>query len=82
MSGIKIGILIGYAVLIAIAALAPGTTAASVSLGILALLAVAHLVEMGVFYQRCKRAGGSMAGHMLNVFLFGVFHVRELGAES
>ena len=77
MSGTKIGILIGYVVLIALAIAGSGT-AASVALWLLVLLAVAHVVEMAVFYGRCKAAGGSMAGHMLQVFLFGVFHVREL----
>ena len=77
MSGTKIGILIGYVVLIALAVAGSGT-AASVALWLLVLLAVAHVVEMAVFYGRCKAAGGSMVGHMLQVFLFGVFHVKEL----
>ena len=77
MSGTKIGILVGYAVLIALVVLGSGI-AASIALWLLVLLAVAHVVEMAVFYGRCKAAGGSMPGHMLQVFLFGVFHVREL----
>ncbi len=77
MSGTKIGILVGYAVLIALVVLGSGI-AANIALSLLVLLAVAHVVEMAVFYGRCKAAGGSMAGHMFQVFLFGVFHVREL----
>ena len=48
------------------------------SLRILIVLAVVHTIEMFVFYKTCQRAGGSMAGHMLNVFLFGVVHMQGL----
>ena len=45
---------------------------------ILVILAVAHTVEMLVFFKACREAGGSIAGHMLNVFLFGVVHMQGL----
>ena len=82
MSPAKLAILAAYAVLIAVAILMVGSTAATFATGLLLLLAVAHLVEMAVFYQRCQAAGGSMAGHMLQVFLFGVFHVKEIKAAA
>lgn len=82
MSSAKLAILASYAALIAIAVFLPGSTAATFALGLLLLLAVAHLVEMMIFYKRCKAAGGSMARHMLHLFLFGVFHVRELKDEA
>ncbi|KAA1193913.1 hypothetical protein F0M18_00245 [Pseudohalioglobus sediminis] len=78
MSPIKIALLVGYIIIAGIGVVYSGTAAATWAWSFLALLAVAHLVEMAVFYSRCRQAGGSMAGHMLNVFLFGVFHMREL----
>ena len=41
-------------------------------------LALAHLVEIALFYKRCQQAGGSLPVHVLSVFLFGIFHVKEL----
>ena len=82
MSVSKIVILVAYAVLIAIAVVAPDSSAGAYSLGLLLVLAAVHLVEVAVFYKRCREAGGSMAGHMLNVFLFGVFHIKELKSQG
>ena len=78
MSATKMAILVGYVVLGAMGVIYAGSAVGDWSLRILLLLAVAHVVEMAVFYKRCQQAGGSMALHLFNVFLFGVFHVREL----
>lgn len=78
MSTAKISILIAYAVLAAVALIAAGSTAGTWALNILVILAVAHVIEMGVFFKRCQRAGGSLPVHLLNVFLFGIFHIKEI----
>lgn len=78
MSPLKLGMLAFYVVLGVLGVIYTGTALGDWSLGILAVLAVAHLIEMAVFYKRCQQAGGSLATHMLNVFLFGVVHMREL----
>lgn len=78
MSTQKISILIAYLVLAAAALLAAGSTAGTWALNILLILAVAHIIEMGVFFKRCKQAGGSLPMHLLNVFLFGIFHIKEM----
>ena len=42
------------------------------------ILAVAHTVEMVVFFKLCREAGGSLPLHLLNIFLFGIFHAKEI----
>lgn len=82
MSPAKIGILLSYAVLAALA-VTQGDSAVGVwSLRLLVILAVAHLVEVAVFFKVCRSAGGSLPYHLLNVFLFGVFHVKEIKAAQ
>ena len=77
MSGAKMGILASYLALALVAVLASGQ-AASYAMWVLGILALAHLVEVAVFYRRCQQAPGSLAAHLLNVFLFGIFHIKEL----
>mgnify|MGYP001825852467 CR=1 FL=1 len=77
MSGAKMGILASYLALALVAVLVSGQ-AASYAMWVLGILALAHLVEVVVFYRRCQQAPGSLAAHLLNVFLFGIFHIKEL----
>jgi len=82
MSAAKIGSLVVYAVL-AILALTQGDTTAGIwSLRLLGILAIAHIIETAVFFKLCQSAGGSLPGHLLNVFLFGVIHVNEIKAAQ
>jgi uncharacterized protein YhhL (DUF1145 family) len=82
MSPGKIVLLLIYAVLAALA-LTQGESGVGVwSLRILVLLAVVHFVETLVYFKLCKAAGGSLVGHLVNVFLFGVLHVNELKAKQ
>lgn len=82
MSAGKIVLLVIYA-LLALLALTQGETSVGAwSLRVLVLLAVVHLVETVVFFRLCKAAGGSLAGHLGSVFLFGVLHVKELKAQQ
>jgi uncharacterized protein YhhL (DUF1145 family) len=74
----KITALVLYAIMGFLAFTQPDSPVGIWSLRILVILAIAHTVEMFVFYRACQRAGGSMAGHLLNVFLFGVVHMQGL----
>ena len=82
MSTVKMSMLVLYVLIAAVAVMAAGTTAGVVARNALLILAAAHFIEMFVFYRRCQQAGGSMPAHMLNVFLFGIVHVREFKQQS
>ncbi len=82
MSGAKIVLLVVYAVLAGLA-VTQGDSAAGVwSLRLLGVLVIAHLIETAVYFKLCKSAGGSLGGHLLSVFVFGVLHVKELKAAQ
>ena len=80
MSNGKIACLALYGILVALALLQAGSTVGSVALWVLVALAVIHVIEMMIFLSLARRAPGSTAGHLLNVFLFGVFHQKEMKA--
>ena len=82
MSGAKIAALVVYAVLAVLAFAQAGTPAGIWSLRILLVLLVAHAIEVLVFFKACQRAGGSLPGHLINVLLFGVIHMREVKAAQ
>lgn len=82
MSPVKIVTLLTYAVL-ATLALTQGESAVGVwSLRLLVILAVVHLVEVVAFFKVCQSAGGSLPYHLGSVFLFGIFHVKEIKAAQ
>jgi uncharacterized protein YhhL (DUF1145 family) len=82
MSSGKIVLLVIYAVLAALAITQSTSPAGVWALRLIVILAVVHTVEMVVFFKACQRAGGSLAGHLLNVFLFGVIHVKDIKAAQ
>jgi uncharacterized protein YhhL (DUF1145 family) len=82
MSAAKIILLVVYAVLAGLALTQGDSTAGAWSLRLLAILGVVHLIEVMVFFKLCKAAGGSLIGHLVSVFLFGVLHVTELKAAQ
>jgi uncharacterized protein YhhL (DUF1145 family) len=66
-------------------ALPAGTLASILGRGIFWFMIVVHTVECAVFLPQLRRAGGSLGNHLLQTFLFGVFHlrsVRQSAAES
>jgi len=82
MSPVKIATLLTYVVL-AVLALTQGESAVGVwSLRLLVILAVVHLIEVVAFFKVCQSAGGSLPYHLFSVFLFGVFHVKEIKAAQ
>ncbi len=66
--------LLGFGALL----LTPGSTPALVGGWLLGILVVAHAVECVVFLPRLRKAPGSLPGHLLRTFVFGILHVREL----
>jgi uncharacterized protein YhhL (DUF1145 family) len=80
MSAAKIVLLVTYAILAVLALTQAGSPAGAWSARILLILAVMHTVEVILFFKTCQRAGGSLVGHLFNVFVFGVFHVKEIKA--
>lgn len=80
MSVAKKVLVVVYAVLAVFAVTQSDVALGQWSLRILLVLAVAHAVEVVVFYRFCREAGGSMPRHVLNLFFFGILHVQELKA--
>ena len=81
MSPIKLATLAFYAVLAVLAFTMEGAVA-TWSLRLLVILAVAHAIEVLVFFKVCRDAPCSLPGHLLSVFLFGIFHVKEIKAAQ
>lgn len=42
------------------------------------ILVVVHAVECVAFLPRLRAAGGSLASHLVNTFVFGIAHVQTL----
>jgi hypothetical protein len=82
MSAAKIVLLVIYAVLAGLALTQGETSVGSWSLRFLGILAAVHLVETVVYFKLCKAAGGSLPGHLISVFLFGILHANELKAAQ
>jgi uncharacterized protein YhhL (DUF1145 family) len=82
MSAGKIGCLVLYAVLAGLAVTQAGTSVATLAVWALLVLAVAHAIEVLIFFSLCQRAPGSLPGNLLQVFLFGYFHMIEMKAQS
>ena len=82
MSVAKIVMLVVYILLAGLALTQGDTLAGEWSLRLLVILAIAHVIETVVYFKLCKAAGGSLIGHLLSVFFFGVLHVKELKAAQ
>lgn len=82
MSTAKIVLLVVYAVLVGLALMQGDSSVGIWSLRLLGILVVVHIIEVAVYFNLCKEAGGSLGGHLVNVFLFGVLHVNELKAAQ
>jgi uncharacterized protein YhhL (DUF1145 family) len=44
-------------------------------------LVLAHAIECALFLPRLRRAGGSLAHHLVQTLVFGIVHVRTLPAS-
>jgi len=82
MSAGKIGCLVLYAVLVMLAITQAGTSVATLAVWVLLVLAVAHAIEVLIFFRLCQSAPGSLPGNLLQVFVFGYFHMVEMKAQA
>jgi uncharacterized protein YhhL (DUF1145 family) len=82
MSVAKTVLLVIYAILVALVITQGDSSVGIWSLRILAILAIAHVIETLVYFKLCKAAGGSLVGNLLSVFFFGVLHVNEMKAAQ
>ncbi len=81
MSPGKIGCLVLYAVLAAVALTEAGNIAGTIAGWALVVLAVVHLAEMVIFFRLCQQASGSLPGNLLQMFVFGYYHMIEMKAD-
>jgi len=45
-------------------------------------LVIVHAIECVVFLPKLRRAGGSLANHLVQTMIFGFFHARSVGGEA
>ena len=45
-------------------------------------LVIVHAIECVVFLPRLRRAGGSLAHHLVQTMIFGMFHARSVGGAA
>lgn len=74
----KISVLVLWVVLGGAFLAPPASTYASVGRLVFWITLAAHVVECAVFYPRVRASQGSVASNLALIFLYGVFHVREL----
>ena len=58
--------------------LAPALPLASAGRAVFWILVVVHGIECAVFLPRLRGAGGSLANHLVQTFLFGFAHLSTL----
>ena len=81
MSSGKIGALVLYVILAALAITQAGTQIGTVVNWIIVGLVAVHALEVVVFFKLCREAPGSLVGNLINVFVFGYFHTQEMKAN-
>ena len=82
MSKGKIAALFCYVLLAVLAITQAGTAVGTMVNWIIVALVVVHALEVVIFFKLCKNAGGSLLGHLFNVFMFGYLHTAELKARA
>jgi uncharacterized protein YhhL (DUF1145 family) len=45
-------------------------------------LLIVHAIECVVFLPKLRRAGGSLAQHLVQTMIFGLFYARSLGGGA
>jgi len=78
MSGAKRGVFAIW-LLSALASVGPADSAlANAGRTVFWILVVVHAIECVVFFPRLRRAPGPLGRHLMQTFLYGILHVREL----
>ena len=76
-------ILLGVWALCALAFLGPADSgAATLGTRIFWVLVAAHAVECLVFLPKLRRAPGPLGSHLVQTFVFGILHVRDLSGSQ
>jgi uncharacterized protein YhhL (DUF1145 family) len=88
MVATKIGTLIVYIILAYVAISFPLSLWSQFSIGLLVILALAHIAECFMYRNLMQQAPGATYWHVVNVLLFGVIHkvvmteaVEDLGEQ-
>ena len=73
-------IVLGVVWILAVASflLLPGSTMGTIGLGLVSFMVVAHVIECGVFWSSLRASGKPLAGEILQVILFGYFHLQTI----
>ena len=78
VTGIKISTLVLYVILTYVAISFPLTVWSQFSIGLLVLLCALHLLECYQYRGLIQQAPGGVSWNLLNVFLFGLFHMMDM----
>jgi ABC-type Mn2+/Zn2+ transport system permease subunit len=78
MGAAKIGLIVIWVFCGACVLSGSQSTAVSVGRMTFWAMAIAHVVEFGVFSHIFRRAEGGLASHFTQTLAFGLFHVREV----
>jgi uncharacterized protein YhhL (DUF1145 family) len=78
MSLPKIGVAVIWIACLASFLAEPGSTAGQIGRVVFWVLVVVHAIECAAFSRLLKRAPGSLGRHLVETFVFGMFHVKEV----
>jgi uncharacterized protein YhhL (DUF1145 family) len=78
MSPPKLGVAAAWILAIVAMFAFAGSVLGSVGRLVFYFMVIAHAIECVVFLPRLRQAPGGLGTNLLQVFLFGVFHMREL----
>ena len=82
MSPLKLGVAASWVFAIVAMFLFAGSAVGTVGKILFWFLVVAHAIECVVFLPKLKRAPGGLGPNLIQVFLFGVIHMKELQESS
>jgi len=78
MSAQKIVVLVTWIGILAAMFLGGDALIGTIGKFLFGFLVVAHVVECFLFRKELEKAGGSLGGHLVQVFLFGIVHLAEV----
>lgn len=78
MSPLKLGVAAAWVFAIGGMLLFAGSALGTIGRVLFSILVVVHAIECVVFLPKLKQAPGGLGSNLVQVFLFGVAHMREL----
>lgn len=82
MSPLKVGVLAAWIVAACGFVVATDSAAAGVARFVFWAMFAIHVIECAVFLPKLRNAPGGLGGHLVQTFVFGVAHIRELPEAS